>query len=737
MYKLNIIKKILLLLFLSVVVLDAQLLKWGEDEFPNLTYGLQWNSTTDTYVRLGSASGKIQSAFNNLAPWKNIRRCNLADNGVVNAYYGQTGYVENGSNGQVMVQIPKFYYKVVILVNAYQWYISPFPLPGYTIHPMFVRNGVIQNYIYIGAFQGSAYDVTANAYEQSTITLTHKPTSSGNLAITLDGNYTFNIAVLSTDNMLGVANKILATGNKTDYQGTIWTVAKTDSTHLTYTSGSYGLKTTLTMPTAVGVTSTITKTVTGHGGYVLNDASGVSFTLTSGSKLSSVSNVKPLTGWNNSLTIANNRILAHNRGTGWEQLDFLTESGIQLLYLIEYGSFNSQTQISQGVTNITDDALTNMGINNGYTGTKSGGTNLGNTSGQVTVTHYQTGETTHAMSYRGIENWFGNVYQFIDGLNIQNNIPFVSDHSFQSDLFTSPYASLNMTLCQSNGYVKNISISNTYNYLFLPSTVGGSSSTYLADYYYQNSGNMIAYYGSHWPDGGVAGGFGWALDAGSGLIRRYFGGRLLWWNPSSGNPTGTPFTMTVTSATTIMSMKGSNQIAVDWGDGSPYDWYTLTTSAQNVAHTYSTSSTYTVKIYNPGNITYFSSTDNANYAFNISLLSLMSLDTFRMNGTNAVSGTLVVPASITTFSLVGGSVAGYSTQSFNNSINYFYLTINTGAGLNAAQVDQLFIDLDGSTWAGSGRTARVSGTSIATPTATSAAARTSLSTTKTVSVYTN
>ena len=507
-------KKILLLLLLCTTLFSQRLIFQDDDANTNIA-GLQWNQVSDTYVRLGSAKGKTRAFFDTQAPWNKMRRCDLSDAGVVNAYYGDASYIEDGSNGQAMVEITKFYYKVNILSNGYQWYVSANYFPGSHVHPMFVRNGVTLNYIYIGAFQGSAYDVVANAYEQNTITLTHKPTSSGNLIITLDGNYAFTVAILSTDNYKQVADKILAAGNKTSYQGTVWTVAETDSTHLTYTAGSYGLKTTLTMPAAVGVTSTITKTVTGHGGYVTNDASGVSFTPTSGSKLCSISNVKPISGWNNSLTIVNNRILAHNRGTGWEQQDFLTVSGIQLLYLIEYASFNTQAQISNGVTNITDDGSTNMTINNGYTGTKAGGTNLGNTSGQVAVTHYQTSQSTYAMSYRGIENWYGNLWQFVDGINIQNNIPFVADHGFVSDQFTSPYSSLGLTLCQSNGYPTNIAVSNSFNYQFLPLTIGGSSSTYLTDYYYQASGNVTALCGGGWRDGGAAGGFFWFCFYGS------------------------------------------------------------------------------------------------------------------------------------------------------------------------------------------------------------------------------
>jgi hypothetical protein len=169
-----------------------------------------------------------------------------------------------------------------------------------------------------------------------------------------------------------------------------------------------------------------------------------------------------------------------------------------------------------------------MSINNGYTGT--GGTNLGNTSGQVAVTHYQTTQVTYSMSYRGIENWFGNIWQFVDGINIQNNIPFVADHGFVSDQFTNPYSSLGMTLCNTNGWAVNISVNNTYNYPFLPSTVGGSSSTYLTDYYNQASGNRIASFGGYWVYGATAGSFGWDLHYSSGDVSRAIGDRLLFWS---------------------------------------------------------------------------------------------------------------------------------------------------------------------------------------------------------------
>ena len=38
----------------------------------------------------------------NISKW---RRCNVLDNGTVSAYYGDINYKEDGSNGQVMVEI--------------------------------------------------------------------------------------------------------------------------------------------------------------------------------------------------------------------------------------------------------------------------------------------------------------------------------------------------------------------------------------------------------------------------------------------------------------------------------------------------------------------------------------------------------------------------------------------------------------------------------------------------------
>ncbi|MHB8362814.1 MAG: hypothetical protein ACYDBX_04315, partial [Patescibacteria group bacterium] len=127
--------------------------------------GLNWNSTTDVYTRLGAASGRDRTFFDSILPFIAIRRCNMDDTGLVKAYFGDTSYIEDGSNGQVMVEYPAFYYKVDILSNGYNWWISSTPVAGFKLHPAFMRNGIAKNYQYLGAYEASIYDVTASAIE--------------------------------------------------------------------------------------------------------------------------------------------------------------------------------------------------------------------------------------------------------------------------------------------------------------------------------------------------------------------------------------------------------------------------------------------------------------------------------------------------------------------------------------------------------------------------------------------
>lgn len=376
-------------------------------------YGVEWDRETDTITRIEGAKNLVQSDFDKIFPWAGMRRCNLADNGTVNAYYGDPNYIEDGSNGQVMVEIPKFYYLAYRTTKGYVWLVSPNKKDGFKIHPAFVRNGREINYIYRSAFDGCIYDVSATA-------------------------------------------------------------------------------------------------------YLLNDEQVADFTVGTGDKLSSIAGVKPASGLTQGFTRANARILAQNRGTGWELQDFHTVSAIQLLMLIEYASFDVQSKIGRGVVDKTDDGSSNLSE---ITGATSG---LGNSSGMAEGTNGLV-----SVSYRGIENFWGNIWKWVDGINIQDHRLYVSGHDFQDDFFDSPYE-YKGNLAIENGYASNILFNDILDFGFIPTETEGSSSTYLYDYYYQNTGNRVAPLGGNWHDGSYAGSFCWTLHYSSAYRSRYIGASLLY-----------------------------------------------------------------------------------------------------------------------------------------------------------------------------------------------------------------
>ena len=158
--------------------------------------------------------------------------------------------------------------------------------------------------------------------------------------------------------------------------------------------------------------------------YILDDAQVADF---ANDMLCSIANAKPASGLNQNLTRANTRKLAQKRGSGWEQGYVATAAASQLLMLVEYATFNVQSVIGNGAVNKTDDGTTSMTENSGAT------VSLGNASGAVT-----NANGIQIVSYRGEENFWGNIWWWVDGMNEQNpstfaegdfGTLFVADHA--------------------------------------------------------------------------------------------------------------------------------------------------------------------------------------------------------------------------------------------------------------------------------------------------------------------
>lgn len=235
-------------------------------------------------------------------------------------------------------------------------------------------------------------------------------------------------------------------------------------------------------------------------------------------RLASVAGVYPLVG----VTRAQCRTLAANNGTGWRQQDFWLSSAVQLLYLVEYGSFNSQLKLGAGNTNGT--YLTSSSNQNDSPHTVAGASNgWGNRSTNGTQPSAGAKPGTAYMSYRGIENFHGNCWSRVDGFNLINYVAWVTNNSqFFVDDVTTGMTNLG-TVGNTSGWGTDILNSDG---TFLPTTVGGSSSIKLTDYYFVNSGNRVALLGGNANNGANAGVFCWHLLLGSSYRDRLIGARV-------------------------------------------------------------------------------------------------------------------------------------------------------------------------------------------------------------------
>lgn len=477
-----------------------------------LAQGLEWDQANDTYRRLGSIADIAAScsAGDSMLPVQSdMKRCLLNDNGTVNYYLdadnsmlkqyttipysdsinyvngdtiivtgatfsstadtgmwvhnvdstlyawitgicsddtlilsdsifvlgdsiNQYNAILNGDDGQVMVEIPKFYTKYNRTADVLKWYISKYHLAGFDIHPAFLKDGVEVDYRYIGAFEAVPYDNGVSAYNDG------------------EGDNTKN-----------------------------------------FNSGAVDLG---------------------------ND------------KIGSVAGYIPLSDE----TIVEYRTLAGNIGSGWQQQDVFLVGAVQLLYLIEYADFNSQTCIGMGNTSYDGWTFANCVGYNGYSLPDGNGTNASDTAEDALDHTSDTNDgvaNREYMSYRGIENFYGSVWNWHDGLNVYANKAYVCYKSSNYESYAQAGAEslvknheLIGTLANANEYVQDI-----YDYgfgFFADDVSGASSSTYLTDYYYQTTGWRVAMLGGFADNGVMAGVFFLSVYSALTADGSSIGGRL-------------------------------------------------------------------------------------------------------------------------------------------------------------------------------------------------------------------
>lgn len=414
--------------------------------------GIQVDYKNKTFKRLAGAANLTKgSDFDKFTMFGGRKRCNVADDGSIVAWYGDADYKEDGSMGQVMVYQPKFYYLVCPVeydpidtgigyhLRKANYYVSEKPRAGFRLHPAFYdASGNEIDYFLTSAYEGSIYDASASA-------------------------------------------------------------------------------------------------------YLLNDEQVMN---TGEDKFSSIAGARPASGSSQNITRPNIEAMAQNRGTNWHGDLIKQVSAEQMLMIIEMGMMNLQTAIAQGVVSVP--WITGSDTTSSYAAATGSTASLGNGTGRAEKTttyeggvakEYTVNDKT-SVCWRGKENFWGNIWKFVYGINIWGNgkmgggQPYIcSDFSFAESKNSGNYEPAGFTVTNAGGYISAMGYSTACDWLFIASECLGNSSLPVGDYTYITvnlNGYRIARLGGNWSDSVYVGGFCWYLATGVDIRYRAVGGRLVY-----------------------------------------------------------------------------------------------------------------------------------------------------------------------------------------------------------------
>lgn len=218
-----------------------------------------------------------------------------------------------------------------------------------------------------------------------------------------------------------------------------------------------------------------------------------------------------------SQTRATFRTNAKNKGTGWGLIDISALSAVQMLILVEFANNNVQNVIGRGYCDSNSASL--------KTGSCDSVPNL---TGRPAGTDGKTG-----VVWRGIEDFWGNAWEWVDGVNFNGGKYYVcNDQVKYADDTATGYEELSFTgsTSWSFSYITQEGLDDGDNiHAMLPSAAGsGSESTYMCDGVWSSTGWRVFRHGGDWDDDSRVGLFAAALDAASSASHTNTGSRLLY-----------------------------------------------------------------------------------------------------------------------------------------------------------------------------------------------------------------
>ncbi len=476
-----------------------------------LLAALEWNQSTDTWTVLQSRS---------LAPWLDqITRVNLAADGTENAEHGDAGYTEDGTNGRVMVRLPRPYYRTVSpAANVYQWYIRQRDVAGYDVHPAFVQRdnvGTPTDFIYVGAYEADLVPDAAGAHQLHSRAGFQPMT--GRTADTNAGVFVLDFDAGDSEPAIG--DTVQADDTGTGGTGDEWIVLGYE-----LESGAWG-------GTGVGK---LWLRQPGNGAPTDWNDNDIIANNTQSNTLGNQDGAVSVVDMN----MDNAEDWANEIGAGWGITNIWTWSLVKLLMMMDWGNLDSQTELGRGIV----DKASGSGFNGELTGAFNINDNLNAalTGAGDDGLAGQAQDGLRPVAWRGIENPWGGTWQYVIGYNSTDaeyriiKKAGVADVTMAATLAGGTYdASDGPPLGYDgyvNGYISNIEWESLLDLLFIPSAIAGDSSSYIPDNFWSHNpgATRVLRAGGCWLHGADAGAGCLASSIAVSYSDRYVGARLEW-----------------------------------------------------------------------------------------------------------------------------------------------------------------------------------------------------------------
>ncbi|MBQ6795608.1 MAG: hypothetical protein IJO83_05630 [Clostridia bacterium] len=414
-----------------------------------------------------------ENHFDNVYPWKDIKLCNVKDGNII--YDGEEGFSSSGTNGDVFVEIPKFYVKRTFDGVYDTISISGFRHEGFVVDEAFLKeNGEEADAVYVAAYltsideNGMAVSVADvnPALNRAPIELSMKAMERGYKEIdyhtlaALQKLFMVETGLRNSQYLyLGACGYTTASGDKDSGEYPV-ALASNEKTNCVVVADSYHFQT--------------------GNSVVIFDADDYGNTIDAA--LNDIREVKT--------------VIDNNDGT---QSVYITGDPIDV--------FENKTAIAH--TALKNGSARNV---SGHTGAIS------------------TARGTVAFKYRNMENFWGNAFVYIDGVAIK-------DRRINIKKRDGRRVTLSYMLPETSednpfgNVVRSVGYDASNPLVMLPDSVGGdaSISTYFGDAFIPSGGEgeQVLHYGGSWSSRAGAGLFSFAAEAQLDDVYKDTAGRMM------------------------------------------------------------------------------------------------------------------------------------------------------------------------------------------------------------------